>query len=145
MIVSILSLIYRVRLPALYVSLHHCEWRQQHRLHEWTDPLPEAGRWLWSHCDVTREMKRRVRGSLWILPFNCLTLSQLLLAHHWFPYPMVGSFYKLVSHSPPAQLPLSHWRCNLSILLSPALPYLAMPIDALSTSVWATTILNSHP
>lgn len=64
MIESILFPICSVWLPVLLVSLHHSEWRQQSRLYEWTEPPPEAGRWHWSHCDVTPETKRR-EGALW--------------------------------------------------------------------------------
>lgn len=72
MIESILSLICWVWLPALLVSLHHSEWRQESRLYEWTESPPEAGRWHWSHCDVTPETRRR-EGALWDLPFILLS------------------------------------------------------------------------
>lgn len=67
MIESILFLICSVWLPALLVTLHHSEERQQSRLYEWTEPSAEAGRWHWSHCDVTPETKRR-EGALWPPP-----------------------------------------------------------------------------
>lgn len=128
MIVSILSLICWVWLPARPVSLHHSEWRQQSRLYEWTESPPEAGRWHRSQSDVTLETRRR-EGALWDLPFTLLPLPfylSLPFSPRQFPCPVKGSYYRLVTH------PLTpHPREMLPCYLPQ--PYPALPSPACSS------------
>lgn len=63
---------------------------------------PEAGRWHWSHCDVTPETRSK-EGALWDLPFIGLCLSLPLCAQPLFSCPVMGSYFRLVTH-PPAPL-----------------------------------------
>lgn len=123
MIESILSLICWVWLPALLVSLHHSEWRQQSRVYEWTNSPPEAGRWHWSHCDVTPETRRR-EEALWDLPFILLSFS-LCCAHPRFSCPVMGSYYRPVTHSPLLAHPSPTQ--DAPLLSSPALSCTAQP------------------
>lgn len=119
MVESILSLICWVWLPALPVSLHHSELRQQSRLYEWTESPPEAGRWHWSHCDVTPETRKREQA-LWDLPFTPLHLSFNLSFSFSSPQSVLLSSDGLILQADDSSSP-PHPR-NVSQLSSIALP-----------------------
>lgn len=128
---SILSIICWVWLPALLVSLHHSERRQQPRLYEWSKSPPEAGDGTDPNVmSLQRQGEEREHYET-SHSFFCLSLSlpavptpgSLVL---WWVH-ITGWWLTL----PPAQSPLTHPGCSLVIFPCPALPSptCSSPID----------------
>lgn len=147
MIESILSLICWVWLPVLLVSLHHSAWRQQSRL-LWMNWVSARGYEmalipLWCH---SRDKEKR--ESFMRPPIHPSVSLSLALSAVPTPAPLVLSWVHITGWwliLPPTQSPLTHPRCSLAIVPSPALPCPALLVPAPWTLAPVAKIPISRP